>query len=311
MEERRRIDFRSRRLPWVGISKDIRRAKSARQALKMAELDWKVIRKPVSLYEDGSLIKGYYANIRETDGETLGIVSGKYALMQNEEAFSFLDELATEGVSFEMAGTFRGGRCVWIIAKFPENYKFLGDKVDPYIIFINSHDGNGGVRTCMTPIRVTCSNMINATISSATRLWSARHTGDVKYKLENAAATYFYANEYMKSLNQDAEKLWKVKLNDQKVDHMVKLLLPITTDMGEQKLKNIKMRREDLWERYLEAPDLKGMEKNGYRFVNAVSDFATHLEPIRRTPMSDENLLSRNVGGIQILDAARELVLSI
>lgn len=53
------------------------------------------------------------------------------------------------------------------------------------------------------------------------------------------------------------------------------------------------------------------MEKNGYRFVNAVSDFATHLEPIRRTPMSDENLLSRNVGGIQILDAARELVLSI
>ena len=309
MEDRRRIDFRSRQLPWKDISTNISSAHSAEAALKMAGLDWKVYRKPV-YYEDGSRIDGYFANIRETDGMTLGIVSNKYALMQNEEAFSFLDELAAEGVSFEMAGTFKEGRCVWIVAQFPEEYKFFDDKVSPYIVFINSHDGNGGVKTCMTPIRIACSNMIATTLKSATRVWSARHTGQVKYKLENAADTYLNARNYMRALGEDAEKLRKVKLSDRAVDKMIKLLLPISTDMGEQKLKNINLRREDLWIRYMEAPDLKGVEKTGYRFINAVADYATHLEPIRRTPVSDENRFSRNISGIPILDAAREMVLS-
>ena len=35
--------------------------------------------------------------------------------------------------------------------------------------------------------------------------------------------------------------------------------------------------------RYWDAPDLSNVGKNGYRFVNAVSDFATHADPIRKT----------------------------
>ena len=49
--------------------------------------------------------------------------------------------------------------------------------------------------------------------------------------------------------------------------------------------------------RYFDAPDLLDMGKNGYRFVNAVSEFATHAEPIRKTKNYNENLFLRTVEG--------------
>ena len=50
-----------------------------------------------------------------------------------------------------------------------------------------------------------------------------------------------------------------------------------------QQKKNIFRLREDMKMRYFDAPDLKNVGKNAYRFINAVSDFATHAQPLRKT----------------------------
>ncbi len=52
------------------------------------------------------------------------------------------------------------------------------------------------------------------------------------------------------------------------------------------------------------------MGRNGYRFVNAVSDFATHAEPIRRTRSYGENLFLRTVEGNPMIDKAYRLALA-
>ena len=53
-------------------------------------------------------------------------------------------------------------------------------------------------------------------------------------------------------------------------------------DMNDVQEKNNMRLLEDLKRRYWEAPDLISVGKNGYRFVNAVSDFATHAPPSAR-----------------------------
>ena len=53
------------------------------------------------------------------------------------------------------------------------------------------------------------------------------------------------------------------------------------------------------------------MGKNGYRFVNAVSDFAIHADPIRRTRNYDENLFLRTVEGNPIIDKAYKMALAV
>ena len=61
---------------------------------------------------------------------------------------------------------------------------------------------------------------------------------------------------------------------------------------------------------YYNAPDLEWAGKNGWRFVNAVSDFATHADPIRKTRNYNENLFLRTAEGNPMIDKAYKMVLA-
>ena len=75
-------------------------------------------------------------------------------------------------------------------------------------------------------------------------------------------------------------------------------------------IKNYLRLLEDMKRRYWEAPDLANIGKNGYRFVNAVSDFATHADPLRKTKNYNENLFLRTIEGNSLIDKAYKMVLT-
>ena len=74
-----------------------------------------------------------------------------------------------------------------------------------------------------------------------------------------------------------------------------------------QKKNTIRL-REDMIKRYYDAPDLKNVGNNAYRFINAVSEFATHSSPIRKTANYKENLFGRTIDGNPLIDKAYQLV---
>ena len=59
---------------------------------------------------------------------------------------------------------------------------------------------------------------------------------------------------------------------------------------------------------YFYAPDLKGVGKNAYRFLNAVSDFATHAKPLKERANYRESLFARTVDGNPVIDRAYQMV---
>lgn len=59
--------------------------------------------------------------------------------------------------------------------------------------------------------------------------------------------------------------------------------------------------------RYLFAPDLMLVEHSAYRFINAVSDFATHKIPKRNTSNYQENLFMKTVDGNALIDKAYKM----
>ena len=85
-------------------------------------------------------------------------------------------------------------------------------------------------------------------------------------------------------------------------------MFPLVDNATQTQKKNLLRLKEDVKVRYFEAPDLKGVGKNGYRFVNAVSDFATHSEPLRKRANYKESLFARTVEGNALIDRAYELV---
>ena len=116
------------------------------------------------------------------------------------------------------------------------------------------------------------------------------------------------AENYMDSLGREFERLHSQTLQDKKVMEYIEILLPIEENATPQQKKNIRRLQEDMKLRYFDAPDLQDVGRNAYRFINAVSDFATHAEPLRKTANYKENLFVRTVEGNPLIDRAYQLV---
>ena len=299
--------FYVRETPWHGLGTKVMEAPTSKRALELAGLDWKVVQEPIYT-ENNELIEGYKANVRDVDRKTLGVVTDRYKIIQNEEAFAFTDELLGEGVRYETAGSLQGGKKVWILARMPQEYIISGERISPYLLFSNTHDGSGAIKVALTPIRVVCNNTLNLALSTAKRSWSMIHTGDVHGKINEARDTLFMAEKYMDSLGKEFENLRMKKLTDSQVMEDIEILFPIDENYSSQQVRNIKKLQEDVKIRYFDAPDLQDVGKNAYRFINAVSDFATHANPLRRTANYKENLFLRTVDGNPLIDKAYQLV---
>ena len=299
--------FYTREKPWHGLGTMVAEAPNSKDALRLAGLNWKVLQEPVYT-ENEELIQGYKANVRDTDRKVLGVVTDRYKVIQNEEAFAFTDTLLGEGVRYETAGSLQEGRRVWMLARLPREFIIGGERISPYMVFSNTHDGSGTVKTALTPIRVVCNNTLNLALCTAKRSWSMIHTGDISGKIEEAKNTLFLADEYMTALGQEFENLRKIKLSEKQVLDYIKILLPMEENYSLLQKRGVEKLRADMKMRYFDAPDLQDVGKNAYRFINAVSDFATHANPLRRTANYKENLFLRTVDGNPLIDKAYQLV---
>lgn len=299
--------FAGRQKPWHGLGVQVEGALSSEEALIRAGLNWNVVQRSITT-DTGIQIEGYKANIRDSDDKVLGVVTDRYKIVQNRDAFNFTDDLLGKGVRYETAGSLQEGRRVWLLAKLPSTYIMAGDRISPYLVFSNSHDGTGAIKVAMTPIRVVCQNTLNLALSTADRIWTANHTGDIELKLENAKETLIRAEDYMDKLGSEIYQLNNHKITDDYVTEMINELLPIPTDASELQEKNVQKLREDIAIRFYYAPDLLPLPKSAYRFVNAVSDFATHAKPLRETNKYRESLFARTIEGNNLIDKAYQLV---
>lgn len=299
--------FYVRETPWHGLGTKVMEAPTSADALTLAGLDWNVIQKTIKT-EDGIPISGFKANIRDSDEKVLGVVTERYKVVQNTDAFSFTDSLVGEGVKYETAGSLQGGRRTWLLAKLPQRYIISGDEITPYLVFMNSHDGSGSIKVAMTPVRIVCENTLNLALSTARRYWATNHTGDIQGKINDAKYTLLYADQYMGELGKTINRLNQIKLTDRQVYEYIDALFPLIDEPTEQQKKNLIGMKEELKVRYFDAPDLRHVGKNAYRFVNAVSDFATHSKPLRERKNFKESLFARTIDGNAMIDKAYELV---
>ena len=299
--------FSVREKPWHGLGQIIADAPNSEEAIRLAGLDWNVYQQDL-VTMNGLEVPGFKVNIRDNDDSVLGIVTDRYKVVQNHEAFKFTDELLGKGVRYETAGSLQDGKRTWILAKLPNEYIILEDQISPYLVFFNSHDGSGSIRCAVTPIRVVCQNTLNVALATAKRSWAAVHTQSVNDKMQEAAQTLFFAEKYMAELGKEIYKLHKVSLTDSKVLEYIEEFFPDDVTATIAQRRNMKTLREDLKQRYFDAPDLRHVGDNAYKFINAVSDFATHAKPLRETSKYKENLFLKTVEGNALIDRAYGLV---
>ena len=245
--------FSVREKPWhyeetKDVTKLIQEAPTSKDALHFAGLDWEVKQEPVYM-ENGILIPNYKANVRSIDNSCLGIVTDRYQIVQNTEAFEFTDAIVGETedgvVKYETAGSLCGGKKIWLLAKMPTT-KVLDDEIDPYMFFSNSHDGSGAIKVGMTPIRIVCNNTLNMALNSAKRQWSTKHVGDMQSKLEEAKFCLQMADKYMKRLDEEADRLANAKLYKEQIDEILDELFPVDDNDTDRRKRNVQAEKDKI-----------------------------------------------------------------
>lgn len=290
-------------VPWHGLGTPVEKSPNSADAIKLAGLDWKVESSPIYT-ENNIIIPGYKANKRDNDGKVLGIVSDRYKIVQNNEAFDFTDSLIGEGCTYETAGSLKGGRKVFLLAKLPQK-EILGDAVDPYVCFTNSHDGTGAIQACATPVRVVCNNTLNLALNSATRKWSTKHVGNIESKLEEARHTLQLMDTYMNNLSVTADQLAHTKVTEAEVAAILDEIFPEEEDMSDRKKTNIKEVKNDIMV-CMFAPDILKFKDTGWGAINGFADWVSHYKASRESDTFQERRFNKILDGHIVLDKAFE-----
>lgn len=297
---------------WHGLGKIVQEAPSSAEALKMAELDWEVRQEPVfvKVGDDHILVPNAMANVRTSDNSVLGIMTEKYKVVQNPEAFAFTDSLLETNVKYESAGSLAGGKRIYLLARMPEIYKIAGDDVEPFLVFTNSFDGKGAIRVALTPVRVVCQNTLNMALATAKRQWSTKHMGNMQEKMLEAQRTLELASNYMQGLSEEAERLLMKKISVDTLDAFLGALFPLDDEASNRKVNNVVELRNTFRTAY-DSPDLANFQGTAWGVINAVADMVDHATPQRATHTYNEKRFESIIDGHKVLDTAQAILMAV
>lgn len=208
--------------PWVFGAKDNRhrgvqvenegQPLTVSQAIKQGGLDWLVeLRELVSDDEDRVDGEEFRMTVKVEDvledGEivrkhkVLGVVKGRYTVLQNRDAFAFFDRATLEGAAvIKAVGHLDHGRVVWAVAERPEGFElYPGLEVKPKLILLTAHDGSHAVKVMFSAHREDTGAMLGVKPNKARGIRTeirVRHTKSIDERMVDLHNVLARESEY-------------------------------------------------------------------------------------------------------------------
>lgn len=156
--------------PWHELGTKIHPEASIEAWINAAGLSWHAKELPVYL-EGGVQVPGYKALVRSDTGKALSIMSERYKPVQPREILEFYRDLTEDlGYALETAGSLKGGKKIWALAKTTDTLTLPGnDKVEGYFLLATSLDGTLSTVAKPTSIRVVCNNTLHISLGENTK----------------------------------------------------------------------------------------------------------------------------------------------
>jgi phage/plasmid-like protein (TIGR03299 family) len=240
-----KTSFASFREPaWHGLGTVFTEEKTTAEMLDLANLsNWNVRLEDMAIPAHLTSDKEYQYVTRtnptdNTQTDILGVVGERYHVMQNEDLFSFGDNILDGGGRWETAGSIKGGRVVFgALALERETIldpNGVSDKVKTYLLINTSHDGSIAIQASITPVRVVCANTLNLALGGIGRKknkgikqsFKIRHTQTANGKVAIARETLGLANAYMDEFDIMAKAMIEKDVNAKQFNDIILAAYP-------------------------------------------------------------------------------------
>lgn len=264
---------------WSGVGTDVSEKTSVDEILQKAGLDYTVTKEPVYL-RDGILVPSRIATIKSETREPIGLVSDRYEIYQNADAFKFLEEIPD--IQFVRAGETYNGM-VYIIGKLP-TLKVLDDEFTPYVIFQTSHNGRFSLRATICPLRIVCQNQFAMSFKNMTNTISIQHSKRLEGRIIEAQQLLKDTAIYMQGFTNTAEELALLKITDTDRSKICDAFFESAKAITERQKSSFEEKKSRFNLCYNDD-DNGNFRGTAWGLVNALTDYETHKER-KQTPHS-------------------------
>ena len=208
---------------WHGLGTVFTEEKTTSEMLVAANLNnWNVRLEDMPIPSHLTSDKEYQYVVRtnptdKTQTDILGVVGERYHVLQNEDLFSFGDNILDGGGRWETAGSLKGGRQVFGSLALERETVLdpngVADVVKTYLLINTSHDGSIAIQASITPVRVVCANTLNVALNRTKKKdgvkqsFKIRHTQTANGKVQIARQTLGLANAYMDEFDKMAHAM--------------------------------------------------------------------------------------------------------
>lgn len=269
---------------WENVGNTVRGSKNLDDVLSRSGLDFEVVKKEIQT-TDGIIIPDKVATVRTDTNKPFGIVSKKYQVCQNKDAFDFVNYISDD-LQYEKAGITNNG-LVYIIASM-EQVNILGDVFTPYVIFQNGHCGNYTLKSTITPLRIVCQNQFSLIFKENQSTINIKHSRTMQSKMDSAKEVLRTSADYMKRFSQEAEKYANIKITNKQMKQILDEFFPIKDDMRDSTREKLSENRAMFMKAY-EEDDNYNFRNTYWGMLNAIADYTTHKKPERITENWEEN----------------------
>lgn len=239
--------------PWHRLGKRVDKAMTAKQAMKLAGLDFEVVKSPIFAInpqdEDDALILPYrYAVVKSGKGhapEILGVVGSQYTAVQNAEAFAFMDGIVGDigGAHYDTAGFIRplkpdgtASAQVFLTIDLEDaghvilDPKGAHDEMTLKLACCTSHDGSLAFTVLLTWIRIVCANTQGMALRMAKDRWVMKHTSNIAGRMDEARQTIGLTLKYQDEVVKVAEQLIQAPMSNKEFLKFVGQVWPLRAD---------------------------------------------------------------------------------
>lgn len=306
--------------PWHGLGFEVDADMTPAEMMVAAGVDWTVALRScfAEMSVGGGKVKrvstAYKALIRESDLAPLTVTGASWHPIQNSEAFDFFADFVEKGeLEMHTAGSLRGGRMVWAMAKAKQEFSlFKGkDRVETNLLFYNPHEYGKSAGVMVTPTRVVCNNTLTLALSSKKNTeFHARISHRKRFNPEEVHATMTHASMLVDQYRQQAELLASRKLEAEAFKEFTLEVFPSKSDDKPSRLAEITQAVLDT------QPGAQLGAGTWWQAVNAVTFTMDHLmgkqysTETSDTPMRDRRL-SQSWFGAVARDKQRALALAV
>lgn len=216
-------------VPWHGLGARVDTDVSVEEMLEAAGLNWRVNLCPMTAETpdgDHIRVKDRYALVRDTDNRVLTITGKSWHPLQNEDTLGLMREyVSAGGATLETAGSLRGGRVVWGLAKLNHQFNVTrGDAVNGYLLITSPHEVGKAITVRTTTVRVVCANTMAMANSMSEINYKQNHLA--AFDTEAAKGAIALAHDELAEAEKRAKMLHKLKLDLK--DAMQKVFIPST-----------------------------------------------------------------------------------